>query len=68
MSQRDLSTMFFLFFVLFLGRRVVYNHVGDSIQPCGRGEGGGSILPVGKVATEEACGYLRHIAILLIKE
>ena len=63
--------MFFLFFffVLFLGGRVVYNHVGDSIQPCGRGEGGeGSILPVGKVATEEACGYLRHIAILLIKE
>ena len=62
--------MFFLFLFLFLGRRVVYNHVGDSIQPCGRGEGGGggSILPVGKVATEEACGYLRHIAILLIKE
>ena len=61
--------MFFLVFFLFLGQRVVYNHVGDSIQPCrGRGGGGGSILPVGKVATEEACGYLRHIAILLIKE
>ena len=43
---------------------IVYSHVGG-----GRGEGGeGSILPVGKVATEEACGYLRHIAILLIKE
>ena len=67
MSQRDLSTMFFLFFVLFLGGRVVYNHVGDSIQPCGGGVGG-SMLPVGKVATEEACGYLRHIAILLIKK
>ena len=41
---------------------IVYSHVG------GGGGGGGSILPVGKVATEEACGYLRHIAILLIKE
>ena len=40
---------------------IVYSHVGG-------GGGGGSILPVGKVATEEACGYLRHIAILLIKE
>ena len=54
MSQRDLSTMFFFF-----GGgegRVVYNHVGDSIQPCGgrgRGEEGGSILPVGRVATEQ---------------
>ena len=36
---------------------IVYSHVGG-------GRGGGSILPVGKVA----CGYLRHIAILLIKE
>ena len=63
MSQRDLSTMF-LFFFWGGGGRVVYNHVGDSIQPCeGKGGGGGSILPVGKVATEEACGYLRHIAI-----
>ena len=41
---------------------IVYSHVG------GGGGGGSSILPVGKVATEEACGYLRHIAILLIKE
>ena len=41
---------------------IIYSHVGG-----GEG-GGGSILPVGKVATEKACGYLRHIAILLIKE
>ena len=40
---------------------IVYSHGGG-------GGKGGSILPVGKVATEEACGYLRYIAILLIKE